>query len=136
MSEEIIELDSDGSFNIPSPSRRVVDTPLVIVEPKEEEIDAKLAELNAASAFESMVAGDFKIYQDKQAFVVFIRLSPDQLPQTTSISVTDGVSKLQVKTSNAKVMSIALPANFKYDETKVESKYCNDFFTAKIPLKP
>ena len=133
MTEEIIEIGFDGSFNIPSPSKKERKiSEIAMIEPTEEEIEAKIAEITKNTSFDSMKSGDYKIYQENnQSLIILIYLCTDEKPINALINDTN---ILKVKISESRLLSIELPNNVKISKNSLKCTYYQQYFTAKVSI--
>lgn len=93
---------------------------------------ANLKEIFSKSVFDSMVPGDFRIYQEGNSHLVLLRMAPAAVPQT--VSLNENSNTMFIKSSDNTKLAIQLPENCKYVKKDITCKFHLDFLTAKISL--
>lgn len=130
MSDDIIEVGEDGTFNIPSPTKPSPQVPKMI-EPTEEEIESALAELRSKNIYDSMSPGDYKIFEDKSSLLLVVKLAAEEV----ALKVHLGDSKdFKILTSANKIYTVDLPKGLSYVKEALIPKNYKDLLTVTIPL--
>lgn len=129
MTEDIIEIGNDGSFNIPSPTKQK-DKEYKLIEPSEEAIEKILRSVLARDAFDSMSPGEYKIFKDNESLVIFVRIGEEEKPCGTKL-VNDN---LVIDTTANRSFTVDLPAKLGIKRDSIDVKYLGDMLTAKFSL--
>lgn len=130
--DDIIELDEDGNFNIPSPKKHHHNE-IEIIELSEEQIHNNLSKASEPTIYQGMNPGEYKIYDDIICFIIAIKLEQDEIPLKCKYhNENEDISKLVVSTSLNQDLVIKLPLDCMHMKGKIDSCYYDSYFTAKI----
>lgn len=129
MSDDIIELGEDGSFDIST-------TPVkqqAVQHLDYEQFDwEKAAQETNSSVISSLTANEYAVYRDESKFVIILRL-----PEGTSMKeVVYTSSELTVRLQGQDgPVRIDLPDNVEIQENSLESKHFKDLVTIRFTSK-
>lgn len=140
MADEVLEVDEDGNFVIPSPSSKSSKQNInpEIIELSESEIEESISRLFAQDAFEQMNPKDYRIYSDNNFIIIYIKLDKNETPINALIEKSS--NKFKLKTTLNQTLSVELPQSsdkIKCDYSKeheFRASYFGELFTVKIPV--
>lgn len=123
MDVEILELNDDGTFDVPSPTRKPVNLDVELIEPSSEEVERVTAESLGKSTLDIMSTGEYKLYKTASHLSLLVKVDGSEKPESASL---DDSNRVHVNTSRKQAYSVQLPAQYQYDKDSLTARFHGD----------